>query len=1525
MRHVTSTKNALEQTVTNEYDLNGNLLKSTDENGNTNAMSYDGIGNMKAVTDPLGNITAMKYDALGNLSETIDALKGKTTYEYDSMGNSTKMTDALGNIYSYKYDEEGHNTSVTLPTGDKVKMSYDGNGQLIKCEDAQGLIINYEYDSMGRMVKSEDNGGNSMIYTYDTAGNILTQIDQTGRTASYEYDVYGRLIKLTEADGSVTAYEYDVMERITAVTDAEGHRITFAYDKVGNQLSMTKEDEAVYQYAYDKKNRVVSETNPLGAANVISVTDPKGNQTTYSVDLNDNVTKMTMPNGGEYAYKYDEAGRLQSMTSPLGYKKNFSYDAVDNIIKETDSLKSSVSYTYDKLHNLKSSTNPLDGTSQFEYDKYGNLVKETDPLGRTNTYSYDLAGRMVKAADPLGKITEFQYDPVGNLTAMTKPGKRTTSFGYDKNYNPVSITDPMAYVEKTVYDKSNRVTEEMDPLEQKTAYSYDKNGRVTSVTDKLGHATGFDYDPHGNVITMTDRTGLKFNLEYDANDNLTKVTDPMGGITSYGYDNMDNLVTFTNAANKKTDYSYDLERNLNSIKDPSGKTENFGYDDKGRLTSYTGASGKKTSYDYNKLNDLLEKSYEDAKGKETDKKVTYAYNQSGERVSMKDAIGKGIYEYDALGRISKVTDVSGKAVSYVYDEADNLQEIAYPDGTKVAYEYDLNDNLIKVTDREGAVTEFKHDALNRLTETIRPNEIKTLMTYDAMDHVTQLKTICTGCGETISTYAYTYNPQGYIIKEKATESLAGYVYDDKHDGKHEDGKHDSEYPHGNKHNGKHDKDGENAIRVVTSERSYEYDDNWQLTKCTEKEENKGTTVYEYKYDKVGNRISYEKVSRGETKEKYSYEYNASNQLITKTDKTEWKPWKQEKTTYEYDADGNLISEKGKDKKQALTYEYNAENRLTVVKQGGAVLMAALYDGDLNRVFQIDSTGAKKGSNKKDSTKKEVVIPEFQRTEEGNSAKEQLASILPKGVDTKGYTLTQYVNDVNRENAEVLMEYGADDTVRQAYTYGETRLSMNQPDGTSYYLNDGRGSVAGLITEAGQLTNSYQYDPYGNLTSGMPDAVNYYGYNAESTNINTGFQYLRARYYNTVTGTFISEDSNLGSNENPLTKNRYSYVINNPINFIDPTGNSFKSFVKKGMGIAKNFIKSAGSALKKVGNLINSGISAIGRGIKGVLTSARTITQKIWDNTSKLVGKMFTGFANTFRSFKNGFTSFKTFVAQRASHYRKLIQRELCITSDRIKKILSNAKENMLPKVFRTTSDMYDSLPEDAKLRLGSLASLYEKFGSKTVGMLLRALTTNNKLEKELYDFAYDPISKFFSFEYNAKGDYYYTNNGKTIQSLGGFMDFYDTMGYFLGMDLDTKTVTFTSNGTNYRLQLWKGTYGFQNAYGGEVGLYSNKDGNGWYACVSGNDRIQSSQKIINNKTNDVLLENDTRSYTEDGHYWNLAIRTDPGYKKSDLTQVSRVAVADENVRQDMLNALRKKPGITADFDHKTNEIVITYY
>ena len=672
--------------------------------------------------------------------------------------------------------------------------------------------------------------------------------------------------------------------------------------------------------------------------------------------------------------------------------------------------------------------------------------------------------------------------------------------------------------------------------------------------------------------------------------------------------------------------------------------------------------------------------------------MTYAYNSAGERVSMKDQTGKSSYEYDALGRITKVTSGSKKDVSYVYDDADNLQAIVYPDGTKISYEYDLNDNLVKLTDRNGKVTTYKHDALNRVTEVIRSNVTKTEVSYDAEDHITKIVNTCGSCGKVISTYEYKYNDQGYVVGETATELEAGT---------RKTPSWEDWYNWGGTKKETDKADCEHQEKEIQTTRTYEYDDNWELTRCTEKAEGGKKTVHNYTYDKIGNRTSYEKIEDGVSKAKYNYKYNDSNQLIKRTNA---KIWGDPGTTYSYDKDGNLIQECDKtNSADPVTYEYTAENRLAVVKQGGTVLMAAMYDGDNNRVFELDNT-----YKWEDCYGDEVLIPENQRTEDGNSPKEQLASLVKGGSNAKGYTLTEYINDINRENTEVLAEYGADEKVRQAYTYGESgigeRVSVDKSEESSYYLYDGRNSVTGILTETANLTNSYQYDPYGNLTSGTADGVNYYGYNGESTSVKTGLQYLRARYYNAENGTFTTEDSDLGTTENPLTRNRYDYTTNNPLNYSDPTGHSLwsrikstakkaakavKSVGKKIVNTAKKVVKTVVNTAKKAAKTIVNTVKGVAKTAKNAAKHAKQTYQSVKNRvTSSSTYQKITSRGSQFiRSVSNGvqkigktYTSFKSYVSERTAEIRSEVVRHMCTTTNRITDKLGKVDWNAVKKV-----------------------------------------------------------------------------------------------------------------------------------------------------------------------------------------------------------------------------------------------------
>lgn len=266
-------------------------------------------------------------------------------------------------------------------------------------------------------------------------------------------------------------------------------------------------------------------------------------------------------------------------------------------------------------------------------------------------------------------------------------------------------------------------------------------------------------------------------------------------------------------------------------------------------------------------------------------------------------------------------------------------------------------------------------------------------------------------------------------------------------------------------------------------------------------------------------------------------------------------------TQAYDANGNLTHECFRNKAE-VTYQYDTENRLVAVYDQQKLLVASTYDGDGNRAFQLNyNPGAECGYGMNVSG--EVFMPEHSVEEDGSlTAEGKLFSYICSKTG-RAYDLTEYVNDTNRQYTEALTAYTVNSGATESYSYaGGQRLSRNniwdEAQGvhcnqSSYYLYDGRGSVTANTWYNGMVTDVYQYDPYGQVTLGSTEHTDFYGYNAESYNPNSGLEYLRARYYNAKQGRFFQEDTYLGAITDPLTLNRYAYVKNSPMNYIDPSG------------------------------------------------------------------------------------------------------------------------------------------------------------------------------------------------------------------------------------------------------------------------------------------------------------------------------------------------------------------------------------
>jgi len=205
----------------------------------------------------------------------------------------------------------------------------------------------------------------------------------------------------------------------------------------------------------------------------------------------------------------------------------------------------------------------------------------------------------------------------------------------------------------------------------------------------------------------------------------------------------------------------------------------------------------------------------------------------------------------------------------------------------------------------------------------------------------------------------------------------------------------------------------------------------------------------------------------------------------------------------YDANGNTTTTGGK------TFAYDSENHL-VSMNGGAVTM--IYDGFGNRV-------AKKVGN----------------------------------------VTTKYLveDDVNPTGLPQVFEESVNGVVQRTYTYGLQRISENQQiNGTwtpSFYGYDGMGSIRQLTSLAGGITDSYNYDAFGNLLSSPGPTPNNYLYRGEQYDSDLGLYYLRARYYNPQTGRFLSRDPEDGNPRDPATLHKYLYAGGDPVNRIDPRG------------------------------------------------------------------------------------------------------------------------------------------------------------------------------------------------------------------------------------------------------------------------------------------------------------------------------------------------------------------------------------
>lgn len=1221
--------NPLGEEVSYAYDKAGNLLEETDESGkmerytynknsqiigqedrnqNLYTLEYDPLGNIKKAISPEGGVEQFSYDNVGNLLAYTDGEGAETAYTYDAMNRVREIKLPTGGIHKYDYNTHGSVVKETKPEGAAVEYEYDLYDQVLKRILPGEAVYEYEYDPLGRLTKQSQPEGLATTYKYDISGNLMEEVDQSDRTVSYVYDKMHRLLETKNTLGLKTSYTYDENGNLNSYVTPMGHKTTFTYDVldrmqkavdptgmitelkydvVGNIKEVTENGGHATKYTYDGEGNMLSETNALDQTTKYSYDsrnrlmeeeDAAGSKTQYGYDQNDRLTKIRDANGSEISMEYDGNGNISSMEDGSDRSIRYEYDKNDRLLKSTtgeDTEAMTVSYQYDDRDNLITQTDGNGNTTNFTYDKLDKLTAKTNPLSQMETYEYDINARLTKVKRPSGKTIQYDYNQLDQLLKESygEEGEEDVLYSYDEDGRRVGMAD----------------------ITGDSTYTYDDAGRITGVQSGDGNIILYNYDSYGNLSKLTYPDGVSVSYEYDDLNRLTKVKDREGEETLYTYDLSGNMTSVERANNTSAELTYDLAGQVTmvtnydsghkvisqfaylydgsgnivteTIYQEDGKTEwNYSYNSRGELSTAEaeGIENVSLSYGYDYAGNKVEIHKTETKdGKTTDSLVINSYNSANQLVGSKDNIsGQTKYQYDADGNLIREIGADEAVYTYSYDTENRLRAIHENGSLLQGALYDGDDNRVFVVNRK---IETKTEP--QTTEVIKESTVTTTEEYR------------TPSEEKTTVETTTKNKkQGDVEEETKEEPLQ------------KDGLSEAQ-------------NGEGADKSADNQATSQADPG-EVKETTSIKSSDDTDYFMYGFLqslKQGFSISDSTPGQGLhiNYEKLVDWYHVD----VKGDKpNEEGIVRNPKDELEIQSDTAKTSQEDKDKDAAEWQEANEQSEVN--KQSEA-----------DKQEETDKQKKSKTSGESEKTvetrEKKIILP---GTKETRYHKETVYEkvFIPNGVKDTDYTtynITNYINDINQEYTETLMEYGKDGDVTSIYEYGNDRLSYKTAQESQYYAYNGRGSVSNLTGENGQSVLSYNYDVYGAATASAP-TNNPYTYNGEYTDHLTGNQYLRARYYNPSTGTFTTEDSYFGSLLEPLTQNRYTYTGNDPINLDDPSGHGWLTKAKKAV---KKAASTVAKAAKKVATTVK-------KAVKKVATTVKTVAKKVTSAVKKTVKK-----------------------------------------------------------------------------------------------------------------------------------------------------------------------------------------------------------------------------------------------------------------------------------------------------------------
>ena len=150
----------------------------------------------------------------------------------------------------------------------------------------------------------------------------------------------------------------------------------------------------------------------------------------------------------------------------------------------------------------------------------------------------------------------------------------------------------------------------------------------------------------------------------------------------------------------------------------------------------------------------------------------------------------------------------------------------------------------------------------------------------------------------------------------------------------------------------------------------------------------------------------------------------------------------------------------------------------------------------------------------------------------------------------GGVTTYYVGTLYEKKVQ-----GSQQNERKYYFAGANRIAMRENGVLTWLLSDHLGSTSVAVNASGTLVSSLRYTAFGETRSASGTTATDYRYTGQRNEVELGLYYYVARFYDPALGRFVSADSIVPEVGNPVAWDRYAYTLNNPVKYIDPSGNA----------------------------------------------------------------------------------------------------------------------------------------------------------------------------------------------------------------------------------------------------------------------------------------------------------------------------------------------------------------------------------